>query len=103
MQGRLTLHVRRLAHISQVSGVFFKESMLEQLHGYTHEIINALSALKNVFGGVGDIFHCVGFNNNQFIDRLNPLPESSGFSFLTYRIKSSYSLLSARTGSFLAA
>ena len=56
--------------------------MLEQLHGYTHEIINALSALKNVFGGVGDIFHCVGFNNNQFIDRLNPLPESSGFSFL---------------------
>ena len=56
--------------------------MLEQLHRYTHEIINALSALKNVFGGVGDIFHCVGFNNNQFIDRLNPLLKSSGFSFL---------------------
>ena len=70
MQGRLTLHVRRLAHISQVSGVFFEESMLEQLHGYTHEIINALSALKNVFGGVGDIFHCValiriGFSTNR--------------------------------------
>ena len=58
MQGRLTLHVRRLAHISQVSGVFFEESMLEQLHGYTHEIINALSALK-MFSAVLAIYFTV--------------------------------------------
>ena len=32
MQGRLTLHVRRLVHISQVSSVFSEKSMLEQLH-----------------------------------------------------------------------
>ena len=57
MQGRLTLHVRRLVHISQVSGVFLKESMSVQLHRYTHEIINYLVGTESVFSGVGDIFH----------------------------------------------
>ena len=32
IQERLTLHVRILVHISQVSGVFFEKSMSVQLH-----------------------------------------------------------------------
>ena len=46
MQGRLTLHVRILVHISKVSGVFFEGSMSVQLYRCTHEIINTLSVLK---------------------------------------------------------
>ena len=61
MQGRLTLHVRKLVHISQVSGVFFEESMLEQLHRYTHEIINTLSVWKRLQAVLAIHFYATDF------------------------------------------
>ena len=77
--------------------------MLEQLHGYTHEIINALSALK-MFSAVLAIYFTVwGLIIIGLSIDLIHCSKAVDFRFFTYRFKLSYSLLSARTGSFLAA
>ena len=56
--------------------------MSVQLHRHTHETINYLVGTEIVLSGVGDIFHCAGFNNNRFIDSLTAPPyflRRSGF------------------------
>ena len=69
MQGRLTLHVRRLVHISQVSSVFLKGQCQCSCTDTLTKILIPCR-YENVLCSVGDIFHCVGFNNNQFFYRL---------------------------------
>ena len=58
MQGRLTLHVRILVHISQVSSVFLKVnvSAVALIHSRNYQY---LVGKVRVLSGVGDIFHCV--------------------------------------------
>ena len=69
MQRRLTLHVRRLVHISQVSSVFLKSQCQCSCTDTLTKILIPCR-YENVLCSVGDIFHCVGFNNNQFFDNL---------------------------------
>ena len=69
MQGRLTLHVRRLVHISQVSSVFLKSQCQCSCNDALTKILIPCR-YENVLCSVGDIFHCVGFNNNRFINKL---------------------------------
>ena len=69
MQGRLTLHVRRSVHISQVSSVFLKGQCQCSCTDTLTKILIPCR-YENVLCSVGDIFHCVGFNNNQFFDNL---------------------------------
>ena len=69
MQGRLTLHVRILVHISQVSGVFLKgqcqcsctDALTKLLIPYRY---------RNCFRRCLCYISLCGFNNNQFINNL---------------------------------
>ena len=70
MQGRLTLHVRRLVHIYLRLVAFFLKSQCQCSCTDTLTKILIPCRYENVLCSVGDIFHRVGFNNNQFFDNL---------------------------------
>ena len=83
MQGRLTLHVRRLVHISQVSSVFLKGQCQCSCTDTLTKILIPCR-YENVLCSVGDIFHCVGFNNNQFFDNLKRASAFTDARFSVY-------------------
>ena len=77
IQGRLTLHVRRLVHISQVSSVFLKSQ-------YQSSCTDALTKLLmpcrywNCFRRCWWCVSQYSYNNNRFFDRLNRRAKHGG-------------------------
>ena len=69
MQGRLTLHVRRLVHISQVSGVFLKGQCQCSCTDILTKILMPCRYRK-CFKRCWRYISLCGFNNNRFFDRL---------------------------------
>ena len=67
MQGRLTLHVRRLVHISQVSGVFLKGQCQCSCTDILTKILTSCRHGKCFRRCWWYISRC-GFNNNRFFD-----------------------------------
>ena len=67
MQGRLTLHVRILVHISQVSGVFLKSQCQCSCTDILTKILTPCRYGK-CFQRCWRYISLCGFNNNQFID-----------------------------------
>ena len=69
MQGRLTLHVRILVHISQVSGVFLKGQYQCSCTDKVTKLLMPCRYGKRFRRCWRYILLC-GFNNNQFINNL---------------------------------
>ena len=84
MQGRLTLHVRRLVHISQVSSVFLKGQCQCSC---TDILTNLLIPCRygKCFQRYWRYISLCSFNNNQFIDSLTAGAGSCCFCFSLFK------------------